>query len=85
MIRAGRPTPEEDEAMLLIELSDADTHLLRQILRNERKGLLMEIAHTDDRAFREDLRRRHERIETLAALLEGPPERADVPRPSAVT
>jgi hypothetical protein len=55
--------------MMLIELSNADTDLLRQILRNECKNLLTEIAHTDDRSFRDDLRSRHGRVEALAALM----------------
>lgn len=55
---------------MLIELNESDLQLLGQVLRNERRSLLNEIAHTDSREYRADLRQRHDQLESIARELD---------------
>lgn len=62
-----------------LSLSDTQVEVLREILGQSEHQLLMEIANTDNRLFREELRRRETVVRDLmAALGEGEqPVRAD--------
>ena len=53
-----------------IELMDSEVQLLRELLKGQRKSLLNEIAHTDDRAYREELRARYDRLVRIEAAIE---------------
>lgn len=58
---------------MLHHLDTADVRLLDDILSQHLRGLLVEIAHADDRAFRDELRGRHEEVEALRRRLTSPP------------
>ena len=48
-----------------LSLSDEQARELRQALDLHLKRMDAEIVHTDDRAYREDLERRYERLESV--------------------
>jgi len=56
--------------MFRIDLEDAETRRLREILVIARDELRREIAHTDDRAFRHELVLREELLDGLLERLE---------------
>jgi hypothetical protein len=56
---------------MMHHLDTDDMRLLDEVLSQHLRGLLGEIAHADDRAFRDDLRARHERIDVLRQRLTG--------------
>lgn len=49
-----------------VDLSSEEIALVAQLLQTERNKLYAEIAHTDHRAFRDDLKRRLTLVEHLA-------------------
>ena len=53
-----------------------DMRLLDETLSQHLRGLLDEIAHTDDRDFRDELRGRYDRIDALRRRLTRPPAEA---------
>jgi beta-galactosidase GanA len=55
---------------MLLELSSVEARELKQALDTALRGLLEEIAHADQRAFRDMLRERYERMEQLNRRLE---------------
>jgi len=50
----------------LTDLSEEEIRILTELLESERIKLMVEIRHTDHRAYREGLRRREEIVERLA-------------------
>ena len=50
-----------------LNLSGEELALLAELLEAERTKLLVEIRHTDHRTYREELRRRLQIVESLAA------------------
>ncbi|HVV81590.1 MAG TPA: hypothetical protein VHE35_00880 [Kofleriaceae bacterium] len=50
---------------MITDLTEADLPLLDQVIGLHLKGLLAEIADADDRAYREELRKRHEQLDDL--------------------
>jgi hypothetical protein len=66
---------------MTIDISSAEHVVLRQILENKLSALMNELAHTDDRAYREYVRETLKTVEQLQAKLEasvtqGAPQRA---------
>jgi hypothetical protein len=55
---------------MLLELSHAEAQDLKQALDAALQGMLQEIAHTDQRAFREALRHRYDVLESVRRRLE---------------
>jgi hypothetical protein len=53
-----------------IDLMEPDLRLLRELVMGQRKSLLNEIAHTDDRTYRDDLRSRYDRLERIEEAIE---------------
>jgi len=49
----------------LPNLSEEELQVLTELLESERVKLLVEIRHTDHRAYREELRRRQQVVEEL--------------------
>jgi hypothetical protein len=49
-----------------LHLSEQEFAIVAELLESERARLLVEIRHTDHRAFREELRRRLTLVESLA-------------------
>ncbi len=56
---------------MLVELSAAEARDLKQALESTLRQLLEEIAHADQRAFRDMLRERYERLAQLSHRLDG--------------
>lgn len=56
--------------MATLFIADDEAHDLHELLEARLKELLREIAKTDDRAFREGLVARHDRIERLRQRLD---------------
>lgn len=54
---------------MISDLTSADVTLLDEVIRRHLKGLLEEIAHADDRDYRESLRRTHTQLEDIRARL----------------
>jgi hypothetical protein len=54
---------------MLLELSDLETRDLKEVLDSSLRHLLEEIAHADNRAYREMLQQRYERLEQLSRRL----------------
>lgn len=61
-MREGRPA-------VTIELSDDEARVLRAILESDRSDLRMEIANTDSRSFRDQLKRRERFLDQLLSRL----------------
>jgi hypothetical protein len=59
---------------MLLELSEPEARELKQALDSALRQLLDEIAHADQRAYRDMLRERYERLEQLNRRLEIPVE-----------
>ncbi len=55
---------------MLLEMSSVEARELKQALDSALRVLLDEINHADQRAFRDMLRERYERMEQLARRLE---------------
>jgi hypothetical protein len=55
---------------MLLELSAVEARELKQALDTALRGLLEEIAHADQRAYRDMLRERYDRMEQLNRRLE---------------
>ncbi|HZI10623.1 MAG TPA: hypothetical protein VE153_09565 [Myxococcus sp.] len=55
---------------MLLEMSSVEARELKQALDSALRVLLDEIAHADQRAFRDMLRERYERMEQLTRRLE---------------
>ncbi|WP_164012154.1 hypothetical protein [Pyxidicoccus trucidator] len=55
---------------MLLELSSVEARELKQALESALRVLLDEIAHADQRAFRDMLRERYDRMEALNRRLE---------------
>lgn len=51
-----------------------DMRLIDEILSLHLKGLVSEIAHADDRAFRDGLRERYEKVDALRRRLTAVPQ-----------
>ena len=59
-----------------IELSEADVHEVAVALSEHADELMKEIVHSDQRRYREELKKRYERLEQLIARLGGRPKAA---------
>jgi hypothetical protein len=57
---------------MMHHLDSDDMRLLDEVLSQYLRGLLAEIAHADDRAFRDQLRARHEQVDALRRRLTSP-------------
>jgi hypothetical protein len=55
---------------MLLELSTPEARELKQSMESSLRRLLEEIAHADQRAYRDMLRERYERLEQLNRRLE---------------
>ena len=55
---------------MLLELSAPEAQDLKQSLESSLRKLLEEIAHADQRAYRDMLRERYERLEQLSRRLD---------------
>jgi hypothetical protein len=55
---------------MLLELSSVEARELKQALDTALHGLLEELAHADQRAYRDMLRERYDRMEQLNRRLE---------------
>jgi hypothetical protein len=55
---------------MLLELSAPEARELKQALESTLRTLLEEIAHADQRAYRDMLRERYDRIEQLSRRLD---------------
>lgn len=55
---------------MLLELSSVEARELKQALDDSLRELLEEIAHTDQRAYRDMLRERYDRLEPLNRRLD---------------
>jgi hypothetical protein len=62
------------EITMMHHLDSDDMRLLDDILSQHLRSLLAEIAHADNRAFRDHLRDRYERVEALRRRLTSRPE-----------
>lgn len=49
-----------------IDLMEPDVRLLRELVIGQRKSLLNEIAHTDNRDYRTELQTRYDGLERIA-------------------
>jgi hypothetical protein len=67
---------------MISDLTSADVLLLDEVIRQHLKGLLGEIAHADDRAYRDELRQRHEQLEDIRHRLMRPGPAGSYPSPS---
>lgn len=56
---------------MMHHLDSDDIRLIDEVLSQHLRGLLGEIAHADDREYRDGLRERHERIDQLRQRLTG--------------
>jgi hypothetical protein len=54
-----------------LELTERQARVLNDALESFLKGLLTELVHTDDRAFRDELRQSYLELEGLRRRLEG--------------
>ena len=54
---------------MTLELDGDQVRLLHEVLGLQLRALLAEIAHTDDRAFRDDLRIRHQHLDDIRQRL----------------
>jgi hypothetical protein len=57
--------------MLLHQLEPDDLRILGEVLDQSLRGLLNEIAHADDRQYRQGLQHRYERLATVRQQLLG--------------
>jgi hypothetical protein len=55
--------------MMTLHLTTTEVELLDEVLRQSLNGLLAEIAHADDRAFRQRLQDRHTQLDALRGRL----------------
>jgi hypothetical protein len=55
-----------------LTLSDEEAHVLREFLDQQLGGLSMEISHTDNPAYRSDLRVRRDTLRRIRDALAGP-------------
>lgn len=55
-----------------IELNEPEARLLQELVSTQRKSLLNEIAHTDDRRYRTELQARYNRLERIEEAIERP-------------
>jgi hypothetical protein len=58
---------------MLHQFDADDIRILDEVLGQQLRTLLLEIAHADDREFRHALRERYERLESIRHRLIGPP------------
>jgi hypothetical protein len=58
---------------MLHQFDADDIRILDEVLSQELRTLLMEIAHADDRLYRDALRERHARLASIRLRLVGPP------------
>jgi hypothetical protein len=61
---------EPRRSTMLLELSTPEAQDLKQALDSSLRKLLEEIAHADQRAYRDMLRERYERLEQLSRRLD---------------
>jgi len=60
-----------------LELTHEDVEVLKRALTVRLNELRLELARTDDRSFRADLRRELDRLENIDWQLEGPQKRKE--------
>jgi hypothetical protein len=60
----------EEVHPMLLELSNAEVRELKQALESALRGLLDEIAHADQRAYRDMLRKRYDQLDQLQRRLD---------------
>ena len=66
----GPAGPLREEDVMVVELSGAEARELKSTLDAVLHGLLNELAHTDQRAYRDELRERLARLEGVRRRLE---------------
>jgi hypothetical protein len=59
------------EVTMLPQLDTDDTRLLDDVLSQQLRRLLLQIAHADDRSFRHQLRQRYEQLEAIRRKIVG--------------
>ena len=64
---------------MLLDLNPREMNDLREALRTYNNGLYAELAHADQREYREMLRAKVKRYEALAMLLDHQPREAQPP------
>jgi hypothetical protein len=72
------PTVPRRRAAMLLELSAVEARELKQALESTLRQLLDEIAHADQRAYRDMLKERYDRMEALNRRLDVPVESESV-------
>jgi hypothetical protein len=53
----------------MLAITDEEASVLDEVLDGQLRSMRLEIAHTDDRAFRSDLRDRYDHLERLRLRL----------------
>lgn len=61
-----------------IQIPDTDVPIVRETLEASMKRLLEEIVHADQRAYRQELKERYERLERIRREVEFAAEAANV-------
>jgi hypothetical protein len=64
------PTSREEATMITLDLTQPEYIVLKQIVDNKIPALLNELAHTDDRSYREYLKETLGTVEQLNAKLD---------------
>jgi len=54
---------------MMLAVTDEEARVLDELLEGQLRSMRLEIAHTDDRAFRSDLRDRYDHLERLRLRL----------------
>ena len=54
---------------MMLALTDEEARVLDDLLEGQLRSMRIEIAHTDDRAFRSDLRDRYDHLERVRLRL----------------
>ena len=54
---------------MMLAVTDEEARVLDEMLEGQLRAMRLEIAHTDDRAFRSDLRDRYDHLERLRVRL----------------
>lgn len=57
----------------MLQFDADDIRILDEVLSQQLRTLLFEIAHADDRRFRQSLQQRYERLASIRQRLIGPP------------
>ena len=63
---------------MMLAVTDEEARVLGELLDGQLRAMRMEIAHTDDRAYRSDLRDRYDHLERLQLRLKQMSTREEV-------